>query len=834
LDPAIGAKANWAGGIYEVDGTTLKSGKELWCATCHDDDPAYSNPNGEPAATIIVVDDDDPECSFDPEWNHVPGGQAYGDNFLWIEPGDGSRTVTWTPDIPRTGNYNIYAWNPYNTNRGNITYTINHNTGATDVPIDQGHFETYWIFLGKFTFNAGSSGSVELHDVGDGTYINGDAMKFIYTSGTKAPNVVGGYDETLDVDYGFYVTGHNISCLNCHDAGKVHIDHEHRTFEVNEYDNYSVATPYNTSYRLKSINGAEAMVVPKPNHDPLDYWQDFALCFSCHNRYEVLVGITHTNFYEPDHTTTINIWDAHSYHLKVGNIHFDSDWDLIADSRESCIACHNVHGSPTGPMIRHGELISTPGTTDKVPALDFSYYREKDTLSTATYTATGLAGGDYEVFTWCPEDPNGKQTGDAPHTVYYDGGGPTRVTIDQRTNGNTWKSLGTYHYEPGSDGVVVIDNGHSTDYLVVADAIRWDNGAGDNVIVDNQDAAFFNTIGTWNTGTDSGNWYIYGDDIRYTDRRYIKDSSMSVVDSVAGKMHFVGVGLKESNGSKVCKACHDGGHAAYLREAKLWPKVITTPGPQPTTVDNDGTGSTTITVTILDHDDNVSGVTIDMSSIGGNASQAMTDNGDGTYSYVLNVNLGTIDEIYTFEITATDTDINTGTGTVSITVVEPGAIYMDDPAAVFDPDCTAPESYPASKPDGSPPSGDAYTEWAYWWGEDQEYGNGLRFITNTTGSAWGTATWTPNIPAAGDYKVYAWWMEHTANNRATDVPYTVYYNGGSETVRVDQTDAGPGGGKWNLLGTWNFTAGTSGQVVLSNDANHRFVIADAIKLVPVP
>jgi hypothetical protein len=29
---------------------------------------------------------------------------------------------------------------------------------------------------------------------------------------------------------------------------------------------------------------------------------------------------------------------------------------------EVCFACHNVHGSPTPVMIRHGELISTPDT----------------------------------------------------------------------------------------------------------------------------------------------------------------------------------------------------------------------------------------------------------------------------------------------------------------------------------------------------------------------------------------------------------------------------------------------------------------------------------------
>ncbi|MEW5802651.1 MAG: Ig-like domain-containing protein [bacterium] len=49
--------------------------------------------------------------------------------------------------------------------------------------------------------------------------------------------------------------------------------------------------------------------------------------------------------------------------------------DPLIDSRISCPACHNVHGSPNPAMIRHGELISTPGASDKVPALNFRWYK---------------------------------------------------------------------------------------------------------------------------------------------------------------------------------------------------------------------------------------------------------------------------------------------------------------------------------------------------------------------------------------------------------------------------------------------------------------------------
>ncbi len=216
------AKANWNHCVYEADGTTLKSGKEQWCAGCHDDESANSQADG---------------------------------------------------------------------------------------------------------------------------------------TGVYAPNVIGN-----NTDYGFYVTGHNIACLSCHDASKQHIDHEHRTY-------MSASGNYQAGYRL-----AKPIVVPRPSRGDIHaYLDDFELCGNCHNLYEVLgaseTDVSHTNFWDDDGSPR----NSHYYHLKMTGVHFDSDWDLVVDSTDTCICCHNVHGAPNQAMQRHGELISTYGTTDKVPGLNFCY-----------------------------------------------------------------------------------------------------------------------------------------------------------------------------------------------------------------------------------------------------------------------------------------------------------------------------------------------------------------------------------------------------------------------------------------------------------------------------
>jgi hypothetical protein len=61
-------------------------------------------------------------------------------------------------------------------------------------------------------------------------------------------------------------------------------------------------------------------------------------------------------------------------------------------------------------------------------------------------------------------------------------------------------------------------------------------------------------------------------------------------------------------------------------------------------------------------------------------------------------------------------------------------------------------------------------------------------------------TYTYTAPVSGTYRVYAWWTEWSS--RGTAVPYTITHSSGSQTVKVNQQT---GGGRWNLLGTFNFS-----------------------------
>ncbi|MEW6380637.1 MAG: cytochrome c3 family protein [bacterium] len=241
-------------------------------------------------------------------------------------------------------------------------------------------------------------------------------------SGVSAPNVAG--DETALTQYGrgygYFVTGHGLeegksypgseergagaSCTDCHDARLGHIDHAHRTYSASRNN-------YQAGYRLKASalanDPARPMDIPRtastgPNNNPQQYWQDFALCFQCHDRFALLGnGVSsdqrylkdplQTNFYNSSYLyensdKSVNLHLSHLSGRGGGgnNPDWTSSWNSTGDSAMSCPACHNVHGSPTPRMMRHGELISTPGTSDKVPGLNFRYQPSGSTLPGST------------------------------------------------------------------------------------------------------------------------------------------------------------------------------------------------------------------------------------------------------------------------------------------------------------------------------------------------------------------------------------------------------------------------------------------------------------------
>jgi hypothetical protein len=240
-------------------------------------------------------------------------------------------------------------------------------------------------------------------------------------SGTPAPNVAGDNAQTV---YGYWVadSGHGrpsfsypngLTCggtdpeyavPGCHNLQGDHIDHEPRTYEVQESPPPPVAVnPYLESYRL---NGQ--LDVPRMSH----HAGEFQLCIQCHT--EVFGPSSNFRY---DRTPEDDLLHGIHTDFSYPNMMWDSDYDGVpvggrtGDSTASCPTCHNVHGAPmdleidVGPptdlhpnvaMIRHGELLGG----DELNGLRFLWYTAAGgSTGTGVPTTDRLASLSGELWT---------------------------------------------------------------------------------------------------------------------------------------------------------------------------------------------------------------------------------------------------------------------------------------------------------------------------------------------------------------------------------------------------------------------------------------------------
>lgn len=197
-------------------------------------------------------------------------------------------------------------------------------------------------------------------------------------TGITAPNISGDSEQET---HGYYVSGHgrpsaNLTCDVCHDVNRTHIDHDPRTYDVNESSRVGndISTyaghGYRKGYRLKA-----GLEMPRTSYD-----DDYYLCTDCH---QAVMG-TKSNFADVD-SDRDNLHTTHVAGFGSLDWGWDSDADgvsagtYVGDSFMSCTGCHNVHGSPMDVnydgvltpnriMARYGELMNAE------PGLNFRWY----------------------------------------------------------------------------------------------------------------------------------------------------------------------------------------------------------------------------------------------------------------------------------------------------------------------------------------------------------------------------------------------------------------------------------------------------------------------------
>ena len=183
---------------------------------------------------------------------------------------------------------------------------------------------------------------------------------------------------------------------------------------------------------------------------------------------------------------------------------------------------------------------------------------------------------------------------------------------------------------------------------------------------------------------------------------------------------------------------------------------------------------------------------------------AMKPRGDGIFGAIIPAQPN--ESFVRYYFTATDNLSQSAAGDYGYYYVNDSPLFISDVVADND--------------DGAP----GYTETGSWTlSSGVGYDGGTYHYTLDTSEP-STATWTPDLPRDGVYKVYAAFYRGT--NRTTSAPITINHAFGQENVYLDQT--GSSLIVEVLLGEFPFNSGTGSSIVMDNSGAPGAYIADAM------
>ncbi|MGH6934359.1 MAG: hypothetical protein ACREEE_18240, partial [Dongiaceae bacterium] len=110
--------------------------------------------------------------------SHPGFGQVAADAIYYVkDAAPAGETFTWTPAIPSSGSYAVYArWTANSLNSSAASYSIVHANGTANVTANQRVNGGAWKYLGSFEFAPNAGHKVILQASADGDTI-ADAVR---------------------------------------------------------------------------------------------------------------------------------------------------------------------------------------------------------------------------------------------------------------------------------------------------------------------------------------------------------------------------------------------------------------------------------------------------------------------------------------------------------------------------------------------------------------------------------------------------------------------------------------------------------------------------------
>ncbi|MER7176995.1 family 16 glycosylhydrolase [Streptomyces mesophilus] len=736
-----------------------------------------TSPDDESADTV-VVDNGDSAYTETGSWtDEITDGHrevfGYQDKEVRRsdDPGAAAR---WTPKLKSAQAYEVFVWNPSFLKTGHkaATYTVTHDGGASDVVVDQAEAGQQWVSLGSYRMTPGAGRGVRVSGGPSGSgVLRADAAKFV-------PSVV--------VDNG--------------DDGY----REQGTWRASD----TVTGWRGSGTRWASAAGSTARWTPdlpkSTTYDVYAWLPDSA------GDNETVIGTKAAGY------TETGRWSASSLRGWDGTpTRTSNDTSATATWRPDLKEAgkYKVYAwSPTNPVsttaarftVTHAggsdakDVNQTTGGNDWVELGEYEFAAGTD----GQVTVSNAARANYLRTNVVKFVRVGAETPDpAAYTVAH-AGGTTEVKADASGGTDRWVRLGNFAFDAGTDGYVELGRDEGTQGLMHADAVKFLPTPGDDArrpAAPQNPQAFVRPNASngdsvlhvrWSPlqGGDVLGHHVYLDGRRITWKPVRRDA-FRLYEMLAGQSHKVTVTSVDRSGNESAPS------APLLVKVPADTKPPAPPAGVTAEATNKGAvlyWEQSLEVDLHGYHVYVDGKRITDVPFGNPVDAHLRALGFPVEDLTNNT-------AHELAVTAVDQTGNESKPTpVRVTPLPMSVIGIEDTG---------------------------YTEKGTWSGSSVAGWLGSK--TRSTNDTSATATWRPDLGAAGSYEVFAWVPNHL--NSTTAARYTVTHADGFDAVDLGQT---ADGNRWISLGTYEFTAGSAGDVTVSNGAGSSYLRTSYVKFVP--
>ncbi len=149
--------------------------------------------SGDSSSAGVIVDNLDSGATFTGVWSNSTSVAGYlGIDYAHDNnTGKGSKTATFTPNLPSADVYNVYLrWTTHANRATNVPVDIIHPAGTSTVLVNQTLNNGTWVYLLTTNFNAGTNGSLQIRTTGTSGFVIADGARWLSASALPAVQLI--------------------------------------------------------------------------------------------------------------------------------------------------------------------------------------------------------------------------------------------------------------------------------------------------------------------------------------------------------------------------------------------------------------------------------------------------------------------------------------------------------------------------------------------------------------------------------------------------------------------------------------------------------------------